>query len=336
MRRVLLLVTAVLAVPASAEAGTLLSVPTAGGHPTEIGRDPGAFFNPPCWRADGTLIARLERHKHAPRYGLFRAGAAPRWRPVEDEVISAEFAPGCALVAELYYAFGDDPQYDGGLLIRETGGEEVMRIQSRQWPDGASLAWSRDGTRLAVSMNARGRLAETVTVVDVPSRRVLARQTADSYITLRPGAFAPDGNALVYEDGERLRILDVPARRSRVLAGAGDGRRLRAPTWSPKGDRIAAVNEGGGIELLDPALGYGPTIPTSQVWTESLTWSPDGATLALQFKRPNSRGPIDRYGLALVAATPEGRLQRLLAPARDLSAPVWSPDGSALAVTRRG
>ena len=73
MRRVLLLVTAVLAVPASAEAGTLLSVPAAGGRPTVVGRDATAYFNPPCWRADGSIIARLERVKSRPRYGVFRA-----------------------------------------------------------------------------------------------------------------------------------------------------------------------------------------------------------------------------------------------------------------------
>ena len=335
--RLAALALALLTVPASAEAGTLLSFPAAGGRPTELGREAGTYFNTPCWRADGTLIAHAHRHKHAPGYGVFRAGARARWQPVGDELIGAEFAPGCALVAEVHYAFGDDPQYDGGVLIRETGGgKEVMRVQSQEWPDGVSLTWSRDGTRLAISMYARGRRGETVSVVDVPSRRVLHREPALSYVTLRPGAFSPDGNALVYEDGDRVRVLDVVARRSRVLAGAGDGRRLRVPAWSPTGDRIAAVNDGGGIELIDPALGYGPTIKTAAVWTESLTWSPDGATLALQFKRPNSRDRIERYGLGLVAAGPEGRLRRLVDPIPNLSEPVWSPDGAALAVSRRG
>jgi dipeptidyl aminopeptidase/acylaminoacyl peptidase len=336
MRRVLLLVTAILAVPASAQADTLLSVPAAGGRPTEIGREAGTYFSSPCWRTDGALMAQAERSKRPRAYGVFRTGARPRWQRVEDDVIGAEFAPGCALVAEVHYAFGDDPQYDGGVLIRETGGKELMRVQSRQWPEGVTLTWSRDGTRLAISMYARGGRGETVSVVDVPSRRVLHREPALSYLTLRPGAFSPDGNALVYEDGDRVRILDIVARRSRQVAGGADGRRLRVPAWSPTGDRIAAVNDGGGIELIDPALGYGPTVKTAAVWTESLTWSPDGATLALQFKRPNSRGPIERYGLGLVAATPEGRLRRLVDPVPNLSEPIWSPDGTALAVSRRG
>ena len=36
------------------------------------------------------------------------------------------------------------------------------------------------------------------------------------------------------------------------------------------------------------------------------------------------------------AAAPEGRLRRLVEPIPNLSEPVWSPDGTALAVSRRG
>ena len=336
MRRVLLLVTAMLAVPASAEAGTLLSVPAAGGRPSVIVRDAGAYFNQPCWRADGSLTARLERAKSGPRIGIFRAGAAPRWRRLEEYALGADFAPGCKVVAETFYGFEDDPEFDGGILIRESSGKEIMRVKSHRWPEGETLAWSTDGTRLAVVMYERGHNTETLRVVDIPSRRVIARVKGAESPTVHPGAFSPDGGSLVYEDGALLRILDVATRKSRVLAGDRDGRRLRAPAWSPKGDRIAAVNDGGGIELIDPALGYGPTIPASTVWTESLAWSPDGATLALQFSRPNETDVKQRYGLALVAPAPDARLRRIVEPTPDLSPPVWSPDGTALAVSRRG
>jgi Tol biopolymer transport system component len=165
---------------------------------------------------------------------------------------------------------------------------------------------------------------------------VIARATGVDFLTVYPGAFSPDGGALVFEDGERLRVLDVATGKSRVLAGDRDGRRLRAPAWSPKGDRIAAANDGGGIELLDPVLGYGPTVPASSVWTESIAWSPDGATLALQFARPNESGVKQRYGIALVAPAPDARLRRIVEPTPYLSPPVWSPDSTALAVSRRG
>ncbi len=329
--RLAALALALLIVPASAEAGTILSVPVAGGGPSVLGRDPGAYFDTPCRRADGAVLTHAEREKGR-RYGIFRPGAAPRWLRVEGEVVGAAFAPGCDVVAEVHYAFDDDPQYDGGILIRKTGGKAIMRVKSRQWPEGVTLAWSRDGNRLAVVMNERGRVEETLRVIDVPKRRVIARQKAVDSITVWPEAFSPDGGALVYEDGSRLRVLDVTTRKSRVLAGGADGRLRTAPAWSPKGDRIAAVNDGGGIELLDPALGYGPTIPTAEVETESLAWSPDGATLALYV----GGRTIDRSGLAVVAASPDARVQPLLEPRRDLGPPIWSADGTALIVTRRG
>jgi len=336
MRRVLLLVIALLAVPASAEAGTLLSVPAAGGRPTVVIRDPGAYFSQPCWRADGSLIARVERAKRGSLIGVFGAGAEPRWRSVDEYAHGADFAPGCKLVAESFYGFEEDPQFDGGVLIREASGEAIMRVKSHQWPEGETLAWSRDGTRLAVVMSERGHDRDTLRVIDVPSRRVIARVEGNEFPTVYPGAFSPDGGALVYEDGPLLRIFDVATRKSRVLAGDRDGRSLRAPAWSPKGDRIAAVNMGGGIELLDPALGYGPTVPASSVWTESIAWSPDGATLALQFARPNESGVKQLYGLALVTPAPDARLRRIVEPTPYLSPPVWSPDSTALAVSRRG
>ena len=333
LRRLVLLTATLLTVPASAEAATLLSVPAAGGRMTKVGGDAGAFFDTPCWRADGAMIARLERHKRVPRYGIFRAGKAPRWRAIDSDVIGATFGPGCELVAEAHYAFDDDPEYDGGVLVRDASGKEVIRVPSNSYPDNQSVAWSRDGKRLAVAMNER-RHGTTIRVVDVRSGRVLARRKADTYLTAE--AFAPDGASLVYTEEERTLILDVATGRARTLAGGSDGKRLREPAWSPKGDRIAAVNEEGGIELLAASDGYGPIIPAAAVWTETLAWSPDGATLALQFKRPNERAGLDRYGLALVAATAEGRLRRVVKPVAGLSPPVWSPDGSALAVTRRG
>lgn len=332
MRRVLLLVIALLAVPATAEAGTLLSVPAAGGKPIQMVRDKGAYFDTPCWREDGTVIAHVQRDKGL-RYGIFRAGAKPRWGATSTDVIGAEFAPGCKLLAEVYYAFGDDRQYDGGVLIRETSGKEIMRLQSRRWPDGLTLTWSPDGTRIAVAMNHRQDRRPGIRVVDVRSRRVLARHATD-HGTLFPQAFSPDGGALVFEDGEHLRVLDVATGKVRTLSGGADGRLRQRPAWSPKGDRIAAVNDGGGIELLDPIAGYGPTVPTAGLQPQSLAWSPDDTTLAVQ-DAPSGRDLL-RSGLALVPVAPDGQVRRVLGPAQALSVPVWSPDGTALAVSRRG
>ena len=54
-------------------------------------------------------------------------------------------------------------------------------------------------------------------------------------------------------------VLDVRTNARRVIAESA-----RAPAWSPKGDRIAAVNDDGDIELIDPALGTGPALATAE------------------------------------------------------------------------
>ena len=95
------------------------------------------------------------------------------------------------------------------------------------------------------------------------------------------------------------------ARRARRAPPAG-------PAWSPKGDRIAAVNDGGGIELIDPALGYGPTIPTATVWTEAL----DVVAGRRRRWRSSSRGRTSRTRSALRARARRRRARARAAAAR--------------------
>ena len=167
-----------------------------------------------------------------------------------------------------------------------------MRVQSRQWPDGVSLdvvarrhpAGGRDERARAHRGDAeRGRR---------PAAAACSRARRRPTHHVRPEAFSPDGGALVYEDGGAAHPRRRDAHGRACSRARGDGRRLRAPAWSPKGDRIAAVNDGGGIELIDPALGYGPTIPTAHGPDRRRSHGHRTApTLALQYKRPNESRP---------------------------------------------
>ena len=102
----------------------------------------------------------------------------------------------------------------------------------------------------------------------------------------------------------------------------------RAPAWSPQGDRIAAVNDDGDIELIDPALGSGPTVATADLFTQEIAWSPDATTLALRYRRAAGSG------------SPSSRPRRALNRAarshhhRHLETPLWSPDSAAVTVSR--
>ena len=308
-----------------------MSIPKDGGRATVIARVPDAFFYVPCWRADGALSAFVEHPRRGKVYGVFRAGAQPRWRALEGEIISADFAPGCDLVAEIHYAFEDDePDFDGGVLIRDAAGKELTRVTGVERGEPETVVWSRDGSRFAVAMWETSR-ARTLRVIDARSGRVLARRRSfDAEIWGQ--AFSPDGSALVYIDGERLMILDVATGSVRRLAGGGDGRSYQTPAWSPRGDRIAAANFGGAIELLDVTSGHGPALRSTNFRPREIAWSPDGTTLAWTYER----GGALRAGLAMAAAEPGARPRRVVAPRSWLASPVWSPDGSAVAVSWRG
>ena len=104
-----------------------------------------------------------------------------------------------------------------------------------------------------------------------------------------------------------------------------------APAWSPKGDRIAVVEQKRSISNSSTwhSATWAP-LATAHLFTEEIIWAPNGNTLALLY------GARDRRGIALVPAVPKMR-----APAADARAragacqpPVWSPDSSTFAATR--
>ena len=330
MRFLVALLVLAAAVPSSAHAGRLLSVRVDGSGRTTLASDAKASFGPtPCRAADGTITVLAERPSRLSdrSYLIVRPGAKARWkRPPGGEILDATFSPDCTRVAELYYAFPTKSDLSG-LLIRETSGKELGRLESdpEGWP---TIAWSADGTKFAFDGSERGR-GTVLRVVDARNGRVLARH-ATQQAEVGSQAFSPDGNALVYAEGERLLIMDAATGNARALAGGKDGRSFRAPAWSPRGDQIAAVNSGGGVELLDPQTGHGPALETTAVFTEDMVWSPDASMIAMRFS--SSKPGITRLGLAVVATAPRSRPRRLLKAGGSTTLPVW--DGASLVFGR--
>ena len=196
------------------------------------------MFGPLCRRPDGALETFTETRSGRARLGRFAPGSKPRWRRAPRELIAAHYSPACDRVVEVYYSFG--------ALIRPVGVRLNAAYRGEPW----EVAWSPDGTRVAVMMIEPG-YGSTIRVFDARTGRRLARRPALG--DLPPQAFSPDGNALVYTDADRLMVLDVRANARRVIAETA-----RAPAWSPQGDRIAAVNDDGDIELIDPGARLGP------------------------------------------------------------------------------
>lgn len=295
-------------------------------------RGPGAA---PCWAPSGRVTAHVvgrqtEAFRHDPVTG-------DRWRLPRGESLELSISPTCTLVAETHYGFEDDPEHDGGILIRTPSGEERGRVMTEQWPEGASIAWSRDGRRLAVMMHER-RLGETLRVVDAATGALLARWRPThrfSGLQLSAEPFSPDGTALVVgQSAGPPMILDVPSGRARPLFDPAQRRGYRELSWSPDGRAIAAASDGGDVELIDPAIGYGPTLHAC-VFVDAISWSPAADRLA--FRCPaDGETPDEGFGSVFIARPVGNTRARRVAPltASALSAITWAPDGSRFAAWR--
>ena len=142
---------------------------------------PGGVFGPLCRRPDGALEAFTETRSGRARLGTFAPGSEPRWRRAPRELIAAHYSPACDRVVEVYYSFG--------ALIRPVGVRLKAAYRGEPW----EVAWSPDGTRVAVMM-IEPDYGSTIRVFDARTGRRLARRPALG--DLPPQAFSPDGNAV--------------------------------------------------------------------------------------------------------------------------------------------
>jgi RTX calcium-binding nonapeptide repeat (4 copies)/WD40-like Beta Propeller Repeat len=194
---------------------------------------------------------------------------------------------------------------------------------------GASAAWSPDGTRLAFARHGGG-----ISIADASRRRpirVTARGTGP--------AWSPDGSQLVFTQGSLLYLVRADGRGlQRLFPG-------RNAQWSPDGSRIAFqlhdAGPGGGDSIYVSALdgsqrlrlaaGGVPSCVPGLTHNQEPAWAPDGSRIAYStwvFCGNNAHASIR-------AVAPDGSQHwNLVEPDRypgGASAPVWSPDGRALA-----
>jgi dipeptidyl aminopeptidase/acylaminoacyl peptidase len=196
---------------------------------------------------------------------------------------------------------------------------------------GGSAAWSPDGTRLAFARYGGG-----ISIADA-SNRHLIRVTARG----REPAWSPDGSQLVFTQGISLYLVRADGRGlQRLFPG-------RNAQWSPDGSRIAFQlhdeGSGGGDSIYVSALdgsqrlrlatGGVPDCGPLPGYTHNQepAWAPDGSRIAYSTWvtcGTNSYASIS-------AISPDGSQHWSLVEPEGYPggafAPVWSPDGRALA-----
>jgi Tol biopolymer transport system component len=222
----------------------------------------------------------------------------------------------------------------GSVQVVDVATGASREIMSRN--DWCSLAWSPDGSRIAVACHD-GMLelidpqgGNRSTLVELPG--FIGQPT-----------WSPDGERIAFQvvsgprsDERSLYVIDRDGSQLTELLGpAHDWVGFFDPAWSPDGSRIAYIastqlTEGGlqrlRVEVVD-ADGSNPTelvdagICGCITFTPGLTWSPDGASMAL------TGGPLDEFtGSAgwLYVVNADGTGLRLVAKGANGS-PAWRP-----------
>lgn len=137
------------------------------------------------------------------------------------------------------------------------------------------LAWSPDGTRLAVP--ARDHSVRLYRGASGEERKVLHGHAG----AVLSAAWSPDGTRLVtggYDD--RLLMWDVSTGAVQHAA-SGHAREVNAVAWSPTGELVASSAEDGQVILHDAADGLRTRHVIATDGALHCAWSPDGSALAV-------------------------------------------------------
>lgn len=207
------------------------------------------------------------------------------------------------------------------LWVARAGGGRARQLTPSHWLVG-SHQWSPRGTRLGFVRDFRRAEGSALYTVEPDGSGLRRLMKARQDIALFPGAWSPDGKAIVYEQHSlRPLVRVIRAGRPTTLVRAS-GR----PSWSRDG-LIAYTTfgpgEGGGQVCIRRPAAMGPdrciSFPDASVFGQA--WSPDGDRLLLLHQ---GQGP----GEVLTASVDGTVLTRAQRPN---VFPILSPDGGRFA-----
>jgi Tol biopolymer transport system component len=260
---------------------------------------------PAGWFPDGTALLATR----------VRAGRAIEIVRIslEDGVVSSLWKPGsigssrvCLSPNGNYVAFDESADADSlnmdVFVMPASGGRPVPAVTGPY--DDRLLGWTPDGRRILVASNRSGAYdAWLIQVADgnvVGSPLLLRRE----FGMVTPIGFSPDGafyfepdlavrNVMLADwDPESPTVASAPRSATEHFAGS-----TRLPAWSPDGGKLAYLVDRGSmrpaetrVRIRDLRTGIERTLADVHNVVYSLSWSPDGTSLAMTVSRTHSPG----------------------------------------------
>jgi Tol biopolymer transport system component len=240
-------------------------------------------------------------------------------------------------------AFVDQSAVDAASLavwtanVDGSGAVEAAKLPAAA---AAALAWSPDGTRVAVVI---GDLTAGLKLLVVKTDGSAPIVAADR-VAISPPSWSPDGTSIAYTTTNAADIAIAKADGSGSTWPIRDATRDEAPAWSPDGSRIAFFREavggfvlyamhpdGSGLQQLASARAPDP----SQGPLDPPVWSPDGSRLAFGSSVVAGWARyLYYYKRDIYSVNADGTGERRMTDSSSLYAgqtPTWSPDGRRLA-----
>ena len=277
-----------------------------GGKPHQITRFTDGRVLWPAISADGRAIV-FERDFRVWKLDTASGKAAP-------VAISRRGAPAGPAVQHVSLAgqFQELALSPDGKKIAFTSHGEIFAASAKDASDAArvthtaaaesQLAWAPDSKRLAYISDRNGK--PQVFLYDFVGNQETQLTTAGPDTAPR---FSPDGKLLAFlRDARELRVLDLASHQERQVASGLFDRSPEAEepefAWSPDNQWLAYLNTSAksftNVWVVPAAGGTGqPVSFLANVYSDGLSWSPDGKFLLLTTRQRTEDGKVARIDL---------------------------------------